>query len=77
LKFKVNEYLTDFFSTKGYKVETIDGVKIWLDGGWVLLRPSNTQPVIRMFVEGTDSSVLEKIKAEFKTYFDDAVRAVS
>ena len=77
LKFKVNEYLTDFFSTKGYKVETIDGVKIWLDGGWVLLRPSNTQPVIRMFVEGTDSSVLEKIKDEFKTYFDDAVRAVS
>ncbi len=77
LKFKVNEYLTDFFSTKGYKVETIDGVKIWLDGGWVLLRPSNTQPVIRMFVEGTDSSVLEKIKAEFKTYFNDAVRAVS
>jgi len=77
LKFKVNEYLTDFFSTKGYKVETIDGVKIWLDGGWVLLRPSNTQPVIRMFVEGTDNSVLEKIKSEFKTYFDDAVRAVS
>ena len=77
LKFKVNEYLTDFFSSKGYKVETIDGVKIWLDGGWVLLRPSNTQPVMRMFVEAMDKPGLEKIKSEFKSYFDDAVRAIS
>ena len=77
LKFKVNEYLTDFFSKKGYKVETIDGVKIWLDGGWVLLRPSNTQPVMRMFVEAINKPGLEKIKSEFRSYFDDAVRAVS
>jgi phosphomannomutase len=77
LKFKVNEYLTDFFSTKGYKVETIDGAKIWLDGGWVLLRPSNTQPVIRMFVEAVDEQRLQRIKNEFRGYFDDAVRAMS
>ena len=77
LKFKVNEYLTDFFSTKGYKVETIDGAKIWLDGGWVLLRPSNTQPVLRMFVEAVDEQRLQRIKKEFRGYFDDAVRTVS
>ncbi|SVE16676.1 uncharacterized protein METZ01_LOCUS469530, partial [marine metagenome] len=77
LKFRVNEYLTDFFSTKGYKVETIDGVKIWLDGGWVLLRPSNTQPVIRMFVEAVDEQRLQRIKKEFRGYFNDAVRAIS
>ena len=65
------------FTSMGYKVETIDGVKIWLDGGWVLLRPSNTQPVIRMFVEATDTSRLEEIKKEFQAYFEEAVRAVS
>ena len=58
---------------RGYKVETIDGVKIWLEGGWVLLRPSNTQPVIRMFVEATDSNRLTEIKSEFKNYFDKSV----
>ena len=52
---------------------TIDGVKIWLDGGWVLLRPSNTQPVIRMFVEATDQNKLDEIKNEFKNYFDKSV----
>ncbi len=51
----------------------IGGVKIWLDGGWVLLRPSNTQPVIRMFVEATDIDRLEEIKDEFKGYFDKSV----
>jgi phosphomannomutase/phosphoglucomutase len=61
----------------GYKVETIDGVKIWLDDGWVLLRPSNTQPVIRMFVEAKNKPRLEAIKDEFKAHFDEAVRAVS
>ena len=48
-----------------------------MEGGWVLLRPSNTQPVIRMFVEATDESKLSKIKKEFKAHFDEAVRVVS
>ena len=73
IKFKVNKDLEETFTERGYKVETIDGVKIWLDGGWVLLRPSNTQPVIRMFVEATDKNRLEEIKNEFKGYFDKSV----
>lgn len=77
IKFKVNDQLEKTFVDMGYKVETIDGVKIWLEGGWVLLRPSNTQPVIRMFVEATDESKLAKIKKEFKAHFDEAVRVVS
>ncbi len=73
VKFDVNDDLEKTFTEKGYKVETIDGVKIWLDGGWVLLRPSNTQPVIRMFVEATDQNKLDEIKSEFKNYFDKSV----
>ena len=73
IKFDVNKDLEETFTQMGYKVETIDGVKIWLDDGWVLLRPSNTQPVIRMFVEATDKVRLEKIKEEFKGYFDKSV----
>ena len=77
IKFKVNNNLEKTFTSMGYKVETIDGVKIWLDGGWVLLRPSNTQPVIRMFVEATNKNRLEEIKKEFQGHFEEAVRAVS
>ncbi|MDG1545312.1 MAG: hypothetical protein BEU00_02345 [Marine Group III euryarchaeote CG-Epi3] len=73
IKFKVNNDLETTFTEMGYKVETIDGVKIWLDGGWVLLRPSNTQPVIRMFVEATDNKRLIEIKNEFQAFFDKSV----
>ena len=73
IKFKVNADLEKTFSEMGYKVETIDGVKIWLEEGWVLLRPSNTQPVIRMFVEATDKARLDEVKSQFKGYFDKSV----
>ena len=77
IKFEVNKYLTDLLLSEGYKVETIDGVKIWLEDGWVLLRPSNTQPVIRMFVEARNSSALNQIKGEFETYLNEAVEKLT
>ena len=32
-------------------IDTTDGVKIWYDDGWLLIRPSGTEPIIRIFVE--------------------------
>jgi len=35
------------------KVETLDGVKIrFEDGSWILVRPSGTEPIFRLFAEG-------------------------
>jgi phosphomannomutase / phosphoglucomutase len=36
------------------RVVTIDGVKAYRDGGWVLLRPSGTEPLFRIFAESKD-----------------------
>jgi phosphomannomutase / phosphoglucomutase len=36
------------------KVVTIDGVKAYREGGWVLLRPSGTEPLFRIFAESKD-----------------------
>ena len=35
----------------GEKISTIDGVKIDLDEGWVHMRKSNTEPIIRVYAE--------------------------
>jgi phosphomannomutase / phosphoglucomutase len=34
------------------RVDTTDGVKAFFPGGWVLIRPSGTEPIVRIFAEG-------------------------
>jgi phosphomannomutase/phosphoglucomutase len=41
------------------KIETLDGVKIWFDEeSWLMLRPSGTEPLIRIYGESTDELLL-------------------
>ncbi|MBW6471252.1 MAG: phosphoglucosamine mutase [Methanosarcinaceae archaeon] len=43
------------------KVDTTDGVKIWYDEGWVLIRPSGTEPIIRIFAESKTKAKAEEL----------------
>ncbi|MBK7895313.1 MAG: phosphoglucomutase/phosphomannomutase family protein [Candidatus Promineifilaceae bacterium] len=43
------------------KVETVDGVKYYLnDGSWLLIRPSGTEPVLRVYAEAPND---DRVKA--------------
>jgi phosphomannomutase len=45
------------------RVQTTDGLKLHLDGGaWVLVRPSGTEPVARLYVEAPDASTLDALR---------------
>ncbi len=49
---------------------TIDGVKvIFEDKSWIHLRPSNTEPVIRIYTENTDMEACLKRVEEVRTLF--------
>ena len=59
--------------TKKYKndnINTIDGLKIDFSDGWVHLRKSNTEPIIRIYSEGRDknsaNTLAQKIIQEIK-----------
>lgn len=39
----------------GERVETLDGVKLYAQGGWLLLRPSGTEPIFRVVAEAKDA----------------------
>jgi phosphomannomutase/phosphoglucomutase len=53
-----------------YEVIDIDGVRIVLPDGWGLVRASNTQPVLVVRAEGTDTQALHRIKI----ILEDALR---
>ena len=43
------------------KINRVDGLKIDFEGGWVHLRKSNTEPIIRIYSEGTSSAEAERL----------------
>ena len=45
---------------------TIDGVKVFGDGFWVLVRPSGTEPVLRIMLEARDPKTAERVLEEVK-----------
>ncbi len=55
---------------KSQPINTIDGVKIEFDQEWVHLRKSNTEPIIRIYAEGSTlrvaDSLANKIKLDIK-----------
>ena len=60
-KFLVVEKLAKDFADMGYSTVTIDGVKVIEDEGWFLIRPSNTQPLVRLTVEAKTEENLQKL----------------
>jgi phosphomannomutase len=44
-----------------HKIDERDGMKIEHEKGWVHIRKSNTEPIIRIYAEGTSSAEAEKL----------------
>jgi len=49
---------------KGRKVDTLDGVKIHEADGWVLVRPSGTEPLFRIYAEAKTPERAQALAAE-------------
>lgn len=47
-----------------YPVSDVDGVRILFDGGWGLIRSSNTQPILVLRFEASSGAQLAEIRAE-------------
>jgi phosphomannomutase len=55
---KIKTHFSDF------TILTIDGVKIEFPDGWVHLRPSNTEPILRIYAESTSMEKAQKYAQE-------------
>jgi len=59
-------------SFAGYRPVRIDGLKLVGNDAWVLVRPSGTEPVIRIMVESTKAEVAEELLAKVKNIAERA-----
>ncbi|MEM2873784.1 MAG: phosphoglucosamine mutase [Nitrososphaerales archaeon] len=59
------------------KVERIDGVKIWADENtWILLRPSGTEPLIRVFGESKHVEKLDELIERYSSITKESIEKI-
>ncbi len=51
---------------KGDKIDYTDGIKVYFEDGWVLIRPSGTEPIIRIYAESKNKENAEKLVEKYK-----------
>ncbi len=71
-KFQVVAELVEDFK-KDYQVIDVDGARVLFDGGWGLVRSSNTQPVLVLRFEAQDENRLQKIQKIFMDKLDKKI----
>ncbi|HUI38550.1 MAG TPA: phosphoglucosamine mutase, partial [Thermoplasmata archaeon] len=54
LRSQVLDRIASSFRGSGARVVTLDGLKVFEEKGWTLLRPSGTEPLVRVFAESPD-----------------------
>jgi phosphomannomutase len=50
-----------------YPCNTVDGLKIDFEKGWVHLRKSNTEPIIRIYAEADSEDTVNQLVEKVKT----------
>ena len=63
-KFQVVADIAATLAAEGAQVDRTDGVRVKVDGGWWLLRASNTQAVLVARAEAADDARLAVLKGE-------------
>ena len=73
-KEKVKEVMSGLEKSE-YEIERVDGLKIWIDSNtWILMRPSGTEPLIRVFAESNDEGNLKKFVDYYVTIIDSILK---
>jgi phosphoglucomutase len=69
LKQKLSEEPSEIAGRKVARINRLDGVKfIFADGSWMLLRPSGTEPLVRVYAESESAGDVEVLLEQGRKY---------
>jgi phosphomannomutase/phosphoglucomutase len=57
-------------------IDRTDGVKLYVKDGWVLMRPSGTEPIFRLFVEAKEKQRAEQLVTTYKNLVESLIQRV-
>jgi phosphomannomutase len=63
-KVKLEEVENHYAAREGAKIDHLDGLTVDFGGWWFNLRPSNTEPLLRLNIEAEDREVMERERDE-------------
>ena len=63
-------------SLKNENINTMDGVKIMGEDWWVLIRPSGTEPIYRIYAEAKDRKILEENLEKYRRLLEEIIKSV-
>jgi len=55
-------------------IDRTDGLKLYMKDGWVLMRPSGTEPIFRVYVEGKEKRRVEQIAIFYKNLVESFIQ---
>jgi phosphomannomutase/phosphoglucomutase len=56
------------------EVDETDGVKLYLKEGWVLMRPSGTEPIFRVYSESKYKGKAEELGLKYKKLAEEIIK---
>ncbi|TRO41312.1 phosphoglucosamine mutase, partial [Candidatus Bathyarchaeota archaeon] len=65
-------------SVEAPRVETVDGLKLgYPDGSWILVRPSGTEPIFRLYAEAGSDERVEELVRELRALIESVVESLT
>jgi len=74
LKDQLLDRLIEFYSEEDY--DDTDGLKIYYDEGWVLIRPSGTEPKYRIYSEALDEEEARRLASEHQKKVEEVLSLI-